>query len=146
MRTDLAKEREHAVELLSRGYSIEETAENMGITKKHVDDLLKEHDDMVEADEAKRSKIQKKITEIDGSYFEIVNDLYDACCERCRTRNGKYSLELALMATSYLLYRILSHADITDYDKIKEMHNLGMRVLTWLHNDKKGADGGAKDL
>lgn len=49
MRKDLAKEREHALELLTRGYSVKEAAENMGLEEAHVMELLRDHDDDAEA-------------------------------------------------------------------------------------------------
>lgn len=49
MRIDLAKEREHALELLIRGYSVKEAAENMGLEESHVMELLRDHDDDAEA-------------------------------------------------------------------------------------------------
>lgn len=130
MRTDLLKEREHAIELLSQGYSIDEVAENMGVTKKHVNELLKEHSDPTYIAGASQDE-----------FSELVNTLYKECLEKYKVDDTHYNMELAISVLSAAITMMADDIEGPITDKINLIFDYFKKIMMILvlhHESKHG--------
>lgn len=121
MRTDLLKEREHAIELLSQGYSIDEVAENMGISKKHVNDLFKEHSG------------PSYIAGVSQDEFsELVDTFYKECLEKYKVDDTHYNMELAISVLSTAITMMADDIEGSITDKINLIFDYFKKIIMLL--------------